>query len=442
VPETTNDAKTIIDELEHENELVQEVVKDIKDALDAVHNESGDGRKTTAIILGSLYKTLLEKTKSKSAFDVNKVNVMELRRQVLKEAEQAISLLKKKTKKSTKKDILSVAISASESEEIGKGIAEMFETLGKHAIISVQDGGYDTTFESIKGLDLKCGITSPFLVNTGKNEYINKIPYILVTEQQINSTSQIAPIVHKIIEEKQGRPLVIIADNFSKEILDAFVIDKDTISIIALKVPVFGDTQVFIDYATMTNARFISKYDKLEEIKLEDLGECDVIQSNKDRTILLGCKGSVDERVKLLKETETETQYEKEKLDKRISTLMGGVGVIKVGAKTEGERRYLTKKVKDAINSTRSAIQEGVVVGGGKTIKEIGEEMKDSIIGEALKKPYEQIIENAGEEGDIVYDPAKVERIAIQTACNKAATLITIDSISAHIKKDDKKDTD
>jgi chaperonin GroEL len=257
---------------------------------------------------------------------------------------------------------------------------------------------------------------------------------ILVTNQTLNFKEQISALTIKLYNDNT-HDLIIISDNFSKEILDAFKMSKITnqFNIIPIKTPFFGRKEKSEDIAIALNAKFIDKdlNMKCEEVTIKDLGTAKKIVVEKDRMVIFGAKGDTKARLKEIKEeiTKAKTKFDKDQLEKRLAKLTNGIGVIRV-ASTETDRTYLKKKINNAINTTKFALEQGVVKGGGLALKEIADKMTSNLLTKALSAPYHQIQSNAGgkiEITDNVIDAVKTTKVALKTACNLAGLLLTVE---------------
>ena len=438
-PLITNDGITVAREITLDDEIEQVAKEALDDALQSANGEAGDGTTTTTVLLQAIVGKAYELLRPKNGFDKEKMNGMAVRKLIQQETDRAIKLLKPKEIKDLE-SLENVATISIENPFIGKSIAKLFHELGKDAIIQVVDSpSNDITFESIRGLTINTGLPSVNFEN-GKNRYEAFNPTVLVTNHIISDPSKVKQFI------QENRPLIIIADSISKEFISECMHTMDTSSqVIPIKVPVFNEFEILKDYAIQLGATFIDRdLDKIEEFGIDSLGTAERIAILKDKTVFVGINGDTKERINNLKEQliESESEFEKENLKRRIQSLSGGVGIIKLGADSKTDREYLRLKIEDAVNATRWALEEGVVKGGGLALKEVAEQMSDSILYEVLLTPYRQIQENAGGElpiGENVIDPVKVTRTALLKASNVASTIITT-SIAIADKREDKKD--
>jgi chaperonin GroEL len=382
-------------------------------------------------------------------------------------------------------DIASIkqaATISAESAEIGEKIAETIDKVGKDGVVTVEESqsfGIDTEFT--EGMEFDRGYVSPYMVtNPERMEAEYKNAHILVTDKKISSVKEILPLLEKIAQTGK-KELVIIADDIEGEALTTFVINKlkGGFSVLGVKAPGYGDRkkEVLQDIAITTGGELVSSDlgVKLEEVELSALGKADRVVSTKDSTVIVGGKGdkaSIEARVVALRaqESASTSKFDKEKIQERIAKLSGGVAVIKVGAATETEMKYLKLKIEDAVNATKAAIEEGIVPGGGTSLvraaytvaqsvskKDLTQEemIGYNIVLKALEEPLRQIANNTGKDdgavvvqkvkeagknagynaatGEMVedmikagiIDPVKVERAGVQHAVSAAAILLT-----------------
>jgi len=439
-PLLTNDGITVAREIELEDEIEQLGKEAVDDALKSANAQAGDGTTTTTVLLQAINNSAFKRLESKNKFEKVTESPMSVRKVIIEDTKKAIELLRKQVKPiKTLKDLERVATISVEDEYLGKNIAKIFHELGKESIIQTIDSPFEeVTFDSIKGLDMSAGLPTPHFANAN-NKYLTDNPAVLVTNHYMVSPEQVKHFA-------TGRPLIIIADNYTKEfIADCIETTESENPVIPLKVPVFNESETLKDYACILGAVFIDKdKDNISTKGIECLGTSEKVIISKEKTVFVGVHGDITNRKKTLEEQlETvESEYDKELLKKRIGKLSGGIGIIKVGSSSPSERDYLKLKIEDAVNATRSALEEGIVKGGGLALKEVAEQMKDSILYEALMAPYNQIQLNAGgnfEVGEDVIDPFKVTRTALDKASSVASIIITTE-IAIADKKEPKKD--
>jgi chaperonin GroEL len=379
------------------------------------------------------------------------------------------------------------SISANNDETIGHIIADAMKKVGKDGVITVEESKtLETQLEVVEGMQFDRGYLSPYFVTDPERmEVAFENAYVLINEKKISSMKDILPLLEQI--SKSGRPLVIIAEDIEGEALATLVVNKlrGTLQVAAVKAPGFGDRRkaMLQDIATLTGGKAITEDlgTKLENVKIEDLGQAKKITIDKDNTTIIegkGKKGDVEGRVKEIRGQieKTTSDYDREKLQERLAKLAGGVAVIKVGAATETEMKETKARVEDAMHATRAAVEEGIVPGGGVALArcatalnklklEGDEQIGINIVKRALQEPLRQIAENAGEEGAIVLgkvleskdpnfgynaltgefenlvkagvlDPTKVVRTALTNAGSIAALMLTTEALVADIKEE------
>jgi chaperonin GroEL len=382
-------------------------------------------------------------------------------------------------------------ISANGDSTIGELIAEAMSKVGKDGVITVEEAKtMQTELEVVEGMQFDRGYLSPYFVtNPDRMEAVLEDALILIHEKKISALRDLLPLLETVARE--GKPLLIIAEDVEGEALATLVVNKlrGTLNACAVKAPGFGDRRkaMLEDIATLTNAKVISEDlgIKLENIKVEDLGRAKRIVVDKDNTTIIegaGKQSDIEGRVKQIRAQieETTSDYDREKLQERLAKLVGGVAVIKVGAATETELKEKKARVEDAMHATRAAVEEGIVPGGGvaflraqKALDSLDVDDDDERIGvqiirRALEEPLRQIVNNAGHEGSIVVekvraeknanfgfnaatdeygdmvkggviDPAKVTRTALQNAASIASLLLTTEAVIAEAPEDKKK---
>jgi chaperonin GroEL len=469
-------AKSIILDDKFENmgaQLVKEVANKTSDV-------AGDGTTTATVLAQSIYN---EGVKLVAAG----VNPMDLKRGIDESVKVVVDTLTAMSKPiSTKTEIAQVGtISANNDEEIGNIIAEAMEKVGKEGVITVEPaGGMETTLNVVGGMEFCNGYLSPYFVNNAEGtEAILNTPLILLYDRRIDSVQAITPLLEMIA--KSGNALLLIAEDFSNEVLSLLVVNKlkGALNCVAVKAPGFGeDSKAMLeDIAALTGGIVISEQQdmKLEEVKPEQLGSAKLVTITRESTILVdgtGAQPAIDKRVGLIKaQIDAATNdYTKKNLQDRLAKLAGGVGVINIGATTETEMKEKKDRVDDALHATRAAVEEGVVPGGGtayirsqfllESLKLDGDQQHGvSIVSAALETPIKQIAANAGLEGSVVIskikektgsfgfdankgtytdlleagiiDPTKVARCALQNAASIAALMLTTETVIADITK-------
>ncbi len=404
--------------------------------------------------------------------------------------ELVVKELKRVSKKiSNKEEIAQVAtISTNNDKELGEMIGEVFDKVGGEGVITVEEAkGFKDEVEYTEGMEFDNGYVSPYFVTNPETlETVMENPYIFVTDKKLSNLQDIQAIAEKVLGAAD-RPLVIIADDIENQALATLVVNKlrGTLDVVAVKAPGFGDRkkEMLQDISILTGAEFISEEvgKTLDTVEISNLGSAKKVIVNKEKTIIVegkGIKKDLDARVKEIKAQieNASSDYDKEKLQERLAKLVGGVAVVKVGAASEVESKEKKMRIEDAINATRAAIEEGVVVGGGLALhnaKSVLEEvkMKDAdeqlgieILKSVLSEPLKQIAENAGEDGAVIaanckgetgfnaktgeyvnmveagiIDPVKVTRLALINAVSVGSMLVTTEAVVADIpeEKDD-----
>lgn len=482
-PLVSNDGVTIAKEIELKDKFENIGAKLIKEVASETQDKAGDGTTTATVLAQAM---LAEGLKNIAAG----ANPIEMKKGIEAATEKIISYLKKKSEAvNDKKKIAQVAsIAANNDEKIGSLIAEAMEKVGNKGVITVEESkSIETHLEVVEGMQFDKGYLSPYMVtDSEKMEVSYEDPLILITDKSISSIKEIVPVLE--IGAREGKPLLIIADDVEGEALTMLVLNllRGAIKVCAVKAPGFGDEkkEILEDIAVLTGGRVISKEkdDKLEDVSLEDFGSASKVKVGKDETVIIEGKGNkkdIEKRIKLIENQikEEDSEYKKEDLQKRLGKLSGGVAVIYVGAATETEMKERKLRIDDALHATKAAIEEGVVVGGGITllhaIKEIDslklpeEQMIGvRIVKKALEAPIRQIVFNAGKDSaevlanlkgkgetfgynaktdsyeDLVQagviDPTKVVRNALQAAASIATMVITTEGLVADF--DEEKD--
>lgn len=417
-----DDGVTIANQIELKDQIESMGADLIKDVASKTDKESGDGT-TTSILLAQF---ILREGLKAITVGVDSLILRKGLNEALKIAVDTIKKISKPIKNS--KDIINIGTIASKDIEIGKIISEIIEKVGKDAIIAVEEvKTVGMEYEIVKGLQFDQGFISPYMItHQDRGEVVIDKPYILTTSQIISTNQDIVPILEKVMSS-DNKSLVIIADNVSGEALPTLIINKlqGRMRLAAVKAPGFGDdkTETLEDISILTGSRFVAEETgkKVEDIELEDLGRADRVIMTKDKTIIIGGKGNkskIKERVSQIESLikNEKSEYKKEMYKKRLGKLKGGVAVIKVGTISEQENKEKRYRIEDAVRATMSAIEEGIVPGGGtvlleasRKIKERADKEKDinfrmglNILAEAIKEPASQIIKNAGGKADVV----------------------------------------
>lgn len=481
-PLITNDGVTIAREIELEDSVENMGAQLVKEVATKTNDVAGDGT-TTATLLAQII--IKEGFKNVAAG----ANPMVLKRGIQGAVDTAVSEIEKISKKvETKESIAQVASVSAADDTIGGLIAEAMEKVGKDGVITVEESkSLGTTLDVVEGMQFDRGYLSAYMVSdTDKMEAVLENPYILLTDKKISNIQDLLPLLEQIV--KMGRKLLIIAEDVEGEALATLVVNKlrGTIDVVAVKAPGFGDRRkaMMEDIAILTGGTVISEevgYD-LKEATVDMLGQAGTVKVDKDSTVIVngaGEKSDITSRVNSIKKQieETESEFDKEKLQERLAKLSGGVAVIKVGAATETELKERKLRIEDALNATKAAVEEGIVAGGGVALcgaipavnayvdtLEGDEKTGAKIIVRALEEPVRQIAENAGYEGSVVVaevknqkagygfnaateeyvdmiasgivDPAKVTRSALQNAASASAMLLTTEAGIVDIKEE------
>ncbi len=490
-PTITNDGVSIAKEISLEDKFENMGVEIIKEVANKTNEIAGDGTTTATVLTQSLVEEGLKQT-------TMGVNSMAVRHGMEQASKDVVDTLKGMAIKiSDLEEIKQVATISAESEEIGVKIAETIDQVGKDGVVTVEESqSFGIETELTEGLQFDQGYVSPYMVTSAERmEAEFKDAQILITDQKVSNVQEILPILEKVAQSGK-KELVIIADEIEGEALTTFVVNKlkGGFSVLAIKAPGFGDRkkEILADIAVVTGGTVISPdlgY-KLETVELSQLGKAEKVVSTKDSTTIVGGNGkksAIDDRIKSLKlqAEQSTSKFDKEKLEERIAKLSGGVAVIRVGAATESEMKYLKLKIEDAVNATKAAVEEGIVPGGGTSlaraaaiveskVKKNKKLSREEMIGydivlKSLDMPLKQIANNTGEhDGAVIVqkvkeagekagydafkaeivedmikagiiDPVKVERAGVEHAVSAAAILLTSEAgVADKPEKDDK----
>lgn len=482
-PTITNDGVSIAKEISLQDKFENMGAEIIKEVANKTNDVAGDGTTTSVVLTQAIVAEGMKHA-------TMGVNAMSLRAGIEEAAAKAVAVLGSIAKPIKNKDeIRQVATISAESEEIGAIIADTIEKVGKDGVVTVEESqtfGVDS--EVVEGLEFDKGYISPYLVtNAERMEAEYKDVPILLTDKKISGIKEILPLLESLAQSGK-KELVIVADDVDGEALSTFIVNKlrGGFSVLAIKAPGYGDRkkEMLEDIAVTVGGKVVSEDVgvKLENATLEMLGRASKVVARKDSTVIVGGKGgkaAIDNRVKALKkQRETiDSKYDKEKIDERIAKLSGGVAVIKVGAATETEMKYLKLKIEDAVAATKAAIAEGIVAGGGSALVRVARKMRSmkatdfatpeialgyEIILHALEAPLRQIVLNTGNaDGSVavekimnsekenagfnaasekfsddlikdgIIDPVKVTRTALQNAASAASILLTTEAAIA-----------
>jgi chaperonin GroEL len=477
-PNITKDGVTVAKEIELSDKFENMGAQMVREVASKTNDDAGDGTTTATVLAQAIFR---EGAKIVAAG----LNPMDVKRGIDKAVEAVVAELKKLSKPiKDQKEVAQVGtISANNDPAIGKIIAEAMEKVGKEGVITVEESKTsETTLDVVEGMQFDRGYLSPYFVtNPEKMEAVLDNPYILIYDKKVSSMKDLLPTLEKVVQK--SKPLLIIAEEVEGEALATLVVNKlrGTINVAAVKAPGFGDRrkEMLQDLAVLTGGTVISEDlgHKLDQVRLEDLGQARKVTIDKDNTIIVdggGKAGEVEARVKTIRAQaqDTTSDYDREKLQERLAKLHGGVAVINVGAATEVEMKEKKARVEDALNATRAAVEEGIVPGGGTallraakvldSIKGLSPEQQAgiNIVRRAIEEPLRQIAQNAGLEGSIVVDkvinntnasfgfnaltetyedlilagvidPAKVSRCALQNAASVASLMLTTETLIA-----------
>ena len=474
-PTITNDGVTIAKDIELEDPFENMGAQLVKEVATKTNDIAGDGTTTATLLAQAMIHEGMRNVAAGA-------NPMILKKGIDQAVKKLVDEIKSNSKKvEGKAAIAQVAAISSGDEEVGELIAEAMEKVGKDGVITVEESkSMDTNLSVVEGMQFDRGYISPYMVtDTDKMEAVLDNPYILITDRKISAIADILPILEKVV--KQGKELMIIAEDLDGEALATLVVNKlrGTFKALAVKAPGFGDRRkaMLEDIAILTGGTVISEEvgRKLDSVEIEDLGQARQVRASKEETTIVdgsGDKAKIDARVEQIKKqvAETTSDFDKEKLQERLAKLAGGVAVIEIGAATEVEMKDKKLRIEDALNATRAAVEEGIVAGGGTTFVDIlpaldalsaeGDVQTGiNIVKRAIEEPVRQIANNAGLEGSVVVenvkksasgtgfnaltgeyvdmigagivDPAKVTRSALQNAASIAAMVLTTETLVA-----------
>ncbi len=471
-PQITNDGVTIAQEIELEDKFENMGAQLLVEVASKTNDIAGDGT-TTATVLA---QSIVQEGMKNVAAGANPVGI---RRGIEKATEAAVKALEENsTKVDSSESIEQIASISSGDADVGAIIADAMERVGSDGVITIEESqSIDTTLDVVEGMQFDRGYLSQYMVTDNeKMEADLENPYILITDQKITNVQEILPLLENIMQS--NRPLLIIADDIEGEALPTLVLNKirGTLNVTAVKAPGFGDRRkgILEDIAILTGGTVITEDLGLQlgDTTIDQLGTSSRVTVTQDETVIVegsGEKELIEQRVALLRSQaeETDSSFDKEKLQERIAKLAGGVAVIAVGAATETEVKERKLRIEDALNASRAAVEEGIIPGGGTAYINILEQLKGievegdeatgvNIIIRALEEPIRQIAKNAGVDGSVVIerlknseggvgfnavtgdlvdmldagiiDPTKVTRSALQNASSVSALLLTTEA--------------
>jgi chaperonin GroEL len=480
-PTITNDGVTIAREIEVEDVFQNQGAMLVREVATATNDVAGDGTTTATVLAQAIVRNGLKNVTAGA-------NPLGLKKGIERTVDQIVDNIRKLSKPvQGKEQIARVATISAGDEEIGDVIADAIEKVGKDGVVNVEEGQtFGMDLEFTEGMQFDKGYVSPYMVTDQERmEAVLEDPYILIANQKIGSVRDVLPVLEQVIQS--GRPILIIAEDVEGEALATLVVNKlrGTFTGVAVKAPGFGDRRkrMLEDIAILTGGEVITEEMglKLENTQLSQLGRARRVVVTKDNTTIVDGAGDAEAikgRINQIKaEVEnTDSDFDREKLQERLAKLSGGVAVVKVGAATETEMKEKKHRVEDALQATRAALEEGIVPGGGVALLQAGDAIKleayeddertgAKIVLRALEEPLRQIAENAGQEGSVVIndvrkakkgwglnaatgqmvdlvadgviDPAMVTRSALQNAASIAKNILTTEAIVAEIPDKD-----
>lgn len=478
-PLITNDGVTIAKEIELENAFENMGAKLVAEVASKTNDIAGDGTTTATVLAQAMIREGLKNVTAGA-------NPVGIRHGIELAVESALSELKAISKPiEGKESIAQVAAISSGDEEVGKLIAEAMERVGNDGVITLEESrGFTTELDVVEGMQFDRGYQSPYMVtDSDKMEAVLENPFILVTDKKIGNIQEILPILEQVVQ--QSKPLLIVAEDVEGEALATLVVNKlrGTFNAVAVKAPGFGDRRkaMLEDIAALTGAEVITEDLGLElkSTNIAQLGRASKVVVTKENTTIVEGAGNQEHIVARVGQIrnqleESTSEFDKEKLQERLAKLAGGVAVIKVGAATETELKERKLRIEDALNSTRAAVEEGIVAGGGTALINVYNKVEElletqegdvatgiNIVLRALEEPVRQIVTNAGLEGSIIVhrlkteeigigynaangewvnmveagivDPTKVTRSALQNAASVAAMFLTTEAVVADL---------
>ncbi|MCP3028813.1 chaperonin GroEL [Halobacillus sp. A5] len=480
-PLITNDGVTIAKEIELEDHFENMGAQLVSEVASKTNDVAGDGTTTATVLAQAMIREGLKNVTSGA-------NPVGIRRGIEKATAVATEELRKISKPIEGKESISQVASISASDdEVGQLIAEAMERVGNDGVITIEESkGFNTELEVVEGMQFDRGYASPYMVSDqDKMEAVLEDPYILITDKKINNIQEVLPVLEQVVQ--QSKPLLLISEDVEGEALATLVVNKlrGTFNAVSVKAPGFGDRRkaMLEDIAALTGGQVITEDLGLDlkNTTLDQLGRASKAVITKENTTIVEGAGNPEQiasRVSQIRAQaeESTSEFDKEKLQERLAKLSGGVAVIKVGAATETELKERKLRIEDALNSTRAAVEEGIVAGGGtalvniiKSVEGLGlvddEATGASIVLRALEEPVRQIVHNAGQEGSIIVerlkgeavgvgfnaatgewvnmveqgivDPTKVTRSALQNAASVAAMFLTTEAVVADLPEEE-----
>jgi chaperonin GroEL len=483
-PTITNDGVTIAREIDVADVFENQGAQLVREVATATNDVAGDGTTTATVLAQAITREGLKNVAAGA-------NPMALKRGIEKAVASVVDDLKSQSKEvSGKEDIARVATISAREREIGDVIADAIEKVGKDGVVNVEEGQtFGLELEFTEGMQFDKGYLSPYMITDSERmEAVLEDPFILIANQKIGAVKDLLPVLEQVIQN--GRPLLIVAEDVEGESLATIVVNKlrGTFQAVAVKAPGFGDRRkrMLEDIAILSGGEVVTEEMglKLENTKLSQLGRARKVVVNKDSTTIIDGAGDpegIKSRIKQIKQEieNTDSDFDREKLQERLAKLAGGVAVVKVGAATETEMKEKKHRVEDALQATRAALEEGIVPGGGVALLNAAEAVRKDIevlegdertgagiILRALEEPLRQLAANAGLEGSVVVDkvrnavkgqglnvdsgeledlvkagiidPTMVTRSALQNAASIAKNIVTTEAIVAEMPEKDK----
>ncbi len=495
-PTITNDGVSIAKDISLSNKFENMGAEIVKEVASKTNDMAGDGTTTSVILTQAIIREGMKHA-------TMGVNAMGIKHGIDRAREDAVVALKAIAKPiKNKEETRQVATISAESEELGKIISDTIEQVGKNGVVTVEESqSFGVEKEVVEGLQFDKGYVSPYMItNSERMEAEYREVAVLLTDKKVSSIKELIPLLEKLAQSGK-KELVIVAEDVDGDALTTMVLNKlrGSFNILGIKAPGYGDRkkEMLQDIAVTIGATVISDElgISLEKAELAHLGKAHKVVSTKDNTVIVGGKGKktdIEMRVKELmsQKKHTESKYDIEKIEERIAKLSGGVAVIRVGAATETEMKYLKLKIEDAVNATKAAIEEGVIAGGGTALVRVADKLRQKLVNDkqlqtlsteakigynivikALEEPLKQIAINAGkEDGSVIVerirnskgnagynalldimvpdmleagiiDPVKVARSGIQNAASAAAVLLTTEVAVADEPKEERSDT-
>ena len=482
-PLITNDGVSIAREIELEDEYENMGAQLVKEVATKTNDVAGDGTTTATLLAQAIIREGLKNLAAGA-------NPIVLQKGIRKAVEKSVEAIKARSHSvTTKEEIANVGSVSAADETIGKLIAEAMEKVGNNGVITVEESkSMGTTLNVVEGMEFDRGYVSPYMVSdSDKMVAAMEDPFILVTDRKITNIQDILPLLEQVVQ--QGKPLFIIAEDVEGEALATLVLNKirGTFNCVAVKAPGFGDRrkEMLEDICILTGAQLITEDlgIELKDASFDMLGRARKVNVLKDKTTIVdgnGEQSKIEERINQIQNRipETDSEYDREKLQERLAKLSGGVAVIEVGAATETELKERKLRIEDALAATRAAVEEGIVAGGGTVLLDVLEEVEKlvdevegdektgvKIILKALEEPVKQIAINAGIDGSVIVenvknkdkgigfdaykgeyvdmlkagivDPTKVTLSALQNAASVASLLLTTEAAVVSIKEDE-----